>query len=271
MKKQHLRPAGFLLGNFIAWIVLVIVLPFWAGSVSSVIASEQTAQAASFPFMPGERLVYHIRWGAVDAGEAVFEILPVTQLDKQPSRHFLLTVKTSSFVDVFYKVRDRFDAYTDICFTRSMRYSKRGKGHEKRDVLALFDWEKQTVRYSDFNRGRKPVNIPPGSFDPLSTFYKLRCLNLDQNSEITFPVTDGKKCFMGKAHVVGRETITCFNTAYDTYVVEPELTHFGGVFKKSHKPTLRLWITADERRLPVRIQSKVLVGSIIGELVSVTR
>jgi Protein of unknown function (DUF3108). len=32
---------------------------------------------------------------------------------------------------------------------------------------------------------------------------------------------------------------------------------------------LRFWITRDERRLPVRIQSKVIVGSIIGELVSI--
>ena len=135
----------------------------------------------------------------------MFEILPVTALDGEPSRHFRLKVKTSSFVDVFYKVRDRFDAYTDLGFTRSMRYRKRGNGSEKRDVLAVFDWEAQTVSYSDFHRGRAPVKIPLGAFDPLATFYKLRCFDRNLENEIAFPVTDGKKCFMGKAHVVGRE------------------------------------------------------------------
>ncbi len=74
---------------------------------------------------------------------------------------------------------------------------------------------------------------------------------------------------MGQAKVLGQATITCFNTTYDTYVIEPELIHFGGVFEKSDNPNLRIWITRDDRRLPVRIQAQVIVGSIIGELVSV--
>lgn len=94
-------------------------------------------------------------------------------------------------------------------------------------------------------------------------------MDLGDKKEIKFPITDGKKCFMGRATVVGQETITCFNATYDTYVIEPEVIHFGAVFEKSDKPRLRFWINRDERRLPVRIQSKVIVGSIIGDLVSI--
>jgi len=31
-----------------------------------------------------------------------------------------------------------------------------------------------------------------------------------------------------------------------------------------------LWVTADKRRIPVKIKSKVVVGSFVGELVSAT-
>jgi hypothetical protein len=42
------------------------------------------------------------------------------------------------------------------------------------------------------------------------------------------------------------------------------------VFEKSENAKIQIWVTADKRRMPVKIKSKVLVGSFVGELVSVT-
>jgi len=243
---------------------------------SSVRAADKKVSNNKLPFSPAEQLVYQIRWEAVEAGVAFLNVLPVTQVDKQPCQHFSLKVETSPLVDVFYEVRDKFDSYTDLAFNRSIRYGKKGTGSEQRDILVQFNWEKGIVRYSNFNAGRKPITIPPGTFDPLAAFYKLRCMDLGDKKEVQIPITDGKRSYMGRVKVLGQEAITCFNTTYDTYVITydtyvitPERIHLGGGVKKSDKPTLRFWITTDERRLPVRIQSKVTVGSIIGDLVSV--
>ena len=46
---------------------------------------------------------------------------------------------------------------------------------------------------------------------------------------------------------------------------------FGGVFKESKNPQLLVWVTADERRIPVQIKSKVKVGYFIGELIAMER
>ena len=251
---------------FRSFFVTLLFLSLLCGS--SVKAADKKTSKNTLPFSPEEQLVYQIRWEMIEAGVASFDVLPVTEVGQQPCRHFSLKVETSPMVDVIYKVRDKLDSYTDLALGRSIRYGKKGTGSEQRDILVQFNWEKSIARYSNFNAGRKPITIPPGTFDPLAAFYKLRCMDLGDKKDIQFPITDGKKCFMGRAKVVGQETITCFNTTYDTYVIEPELVHFGGVFKKSDKPTLRLWITKDERHLPVRIRSKVIVGSIIGELVS---
>jgi hypothetical protein len=51
--------------------------------------------------------------------------------------------------------------------------------------------------------------------------------------------------------------------------VEPSLEHVGGVFEKSKDAKVQIWVTADARRIPVKIKSKVAVGSFVGELVSV--
>lgn len=269
MNKMALQriPALFNFGLVRSFFFILLFLPLLCGT--SVEAADKKTLKNTLPFSPGEQLVYKIRWETIEAGVASFDVLPVTKVDQQPCRHFSLKLETSPLVDVFYEVRDKLYSYTDLALGHSIRYVKKGTGSEQRDILVQFNWEKRMARYSNFNAGKKPITIPPGTFDPLAAFYKLRCMDLGNKKEIEFPITDGKKCFMGRAKVLGQETITCFNTTYDTYVIEPELIHFGGVFKKSDKPTLRLWITRDERRLPVRIQSKVIVGSIIGELVSV--
>ena len=41
-----------------------------------------------------------------------------------------------------------------------------------------------------------------------------------------------------------------------------------GVFKKSPKGILRVWYSADERRIPLRISSKVIVGSFTAKLIN---
>jgi len=44
----------------------------------------------------------------------------------------------------------------------------------------------------------------------------------------------------------------------------------GVVFEKSKNAKIQVWVTADKRRMPVKIKSKVVVGSFVGELVSAT-
>lgn len=221
------------------------------------------------PFSPAEKLTFQVKWVFVPAGEAVLEVLPMEIVNGMKSFHFAMTARTNEFVDLFYKVRDRIDAYTDADMTHSVLYRKRQAGKRKRDVLVRFDWESRQAEYSDFGDEGDPVSLLPGSFDPLSVFYAFRLHDLREGMLIETPVTDGKKCVQGKARVVKREKIDVEGNTYDTYLVEPDLEHIGGVFKKSKDAKLQLWVTADERRIPVRVKSRVAVGSFVADLVSI--
>jgi hypothetical protein len=55
---------------------------------------------------------------------------------------------------------------------------------------------------------------------------------------------------------------------YEAYLLKPEMRHIGGVFEKSKDAEIELWVSADKRRVPLRIKSKVIVGSFVGELIS---
>ncbi|MEA3361491.1 MAG: DUF3108 domain-containing protein [Thermodesulfobacteriota bacterium] len=220
----------------------------------------------SLPFYSGEKLKFQVGWGPIPAGKAVLEILPLETVGGMKCNHFVMTARTNSFVDMFYKVRNRIDAYTDLEMTHSVLYKNRKKGKNKRDITVNFDWEKREAQYSDFGKKKKPVSVLPGTFDPLSVFYYFRLTDLEEDREIESPVTDGKKCIVGKARVIKRETIMVLGKSYDTYLVEPELSHLKGVFEKSKNARLQIWVTTDNRT-PVRIKSKVLVGSFAAELI----
>ncbi|MEE4352737.1 MAG: DUF3108 domain-containing protein [Desulfatiglans sp.] len=246
-------------GVFIVLIALVMVFS---------LSREVHAGPTRLPFAPGEKLIFQVRWAFIIAGEAVLEVVPIKPGHNKDSRHFAMTAKTSSFVDIFYKVRERIDAYTDGEMTHSILYKEEKSGRKSKKVVIRFDWDKMEAQYSRSGETRKPVALQPGSFDPLSVFYAFRFFDLETGKILRAWVTDGKKCVQGEAIVRKREKIKIPAGTFDTYLVEPDLDVFGGVFDKSKGAKLKIWVTADTRRLPVKIASKVVIGSFVAELVS---
>jgi hypothetical protein len=227
------------------------------------------ARAADTPFQAGEKLIFELRWEAIPAGEAVLEVLAPSTVQGLPVHHFSLHVKTNRFLDTFYPVRDRIDAFADIPMTRSILYQQiQREGNYKRDITVVFDWDKNQALYKDTRNKKAKVTLLPGAFDPLSVFYFARMLDFSPNQKIQRPVTDGKKITFGTAHVLRQETIELSLGSFDTYLVEPDIREVGGVFKQSKGAKIELWVTADSRKIPVRIRSKVAVGNFIGDLIA---
>jgi hypothetical protein len=57
--------------------------------------------------------------------------------------------------------------------------------------------------------------------------------------------------------------------SFDTWLIEPDIKDVGGVFEKSKNAKIQIWITNDERRIPVLLRSKVIVGSFYAELIKI--
>jgi hypothetical protein len=259
---SNIKNAGPNIKFFVKFLLITLI-------AATAFTGDLKAVETDLPFYPGEKLTYQIKWSFIPAGEAVLEVLPLKTVESIDAFHFVLHARTNAFVDHFYKVRNRIDAYTDTGMTHSILFRQQQiEGGTKRNFTINFDWNIKTAQYSNINKKRKPISILPGSFDPLAVLYFARLLELNENTDIEVPITDGKKCVIGRARVVKRETITVSSGTYDTYLLRPELKHIGGVFKKSKNAKINVWITADKRRIPVKIESEVIVGRFIGELVS---
>jgi hypothetical protein len=233
------------------------------GSLSLACAAAETAR----PFKSGERMHFVLRWGVVSAGEATLEVHEMEQYEGTEAYHFVMTARSNSFIDVFFKVRDRIDSYADAGMKHSLYYKKdQLEGKTRRDIKVDFDWDKNESTYVNLNTEPKIINQVPGSFDPLAVFYYIRTLDLQEGMEIEQPVTDGKKNMMGILRVTGREQITVAAGTFDTLLLEPDLKNVEGVFSKKQRAKIKLWVTDDEHRMLVKMKSKAKLGSFVAEL-----
>ena len=256
MQKQCIRILSYIFCMFLTAVLFDSALFLYAGEME-------------LPFHPGEKIKYSIRWEMVKAGKASFRVLDLTTINGEKAYNFILEMESNKYIDIFYKIRDRHEGFANLDFTRSLLYRKTQTGKDKRDVKVLFDWDRKTALYSKSGRRRDPIKIPANTFDPLSAFYKMRTFKFNTGQDISFPVTDGEEYFIQKATVIKKETITLSSGTYDTYQLALAVNHFSGVFKKSENPTVKLWVTADNRKIPVRIKIKVFIGSIIFDLDSI--
>lgn len=225
------------------------------------------AGAHPLPFRPGERLRYQISWGGIPVGEIRLQVYPLGVTEGVPSWHFGMTTRSCCSADMLFKMREHVGAYTDRQITHSLLYTKRTRGEINRDVQVHFDWKRKVAIFVKNGRKRDETALLPGTFDPLSLVYVLRLQDLRVGKTLQIPVSDGKKCVIGKAKVVGRERILAGGRVYDTFVVEPDLEYIGGVFRKSKDAVVKIWFTADNAKIPVRAESTVPVGSFVAELV----
>lgn len=246
--------------------LLPLLSLLWLGSA---LASEQTP--ADLPFPIGEKLHYQVRWGAIPAAYATLEVMPPSEESGSLGLHFVMTARTNEFADLFYKYRNRIDSFTELDMSRSLGFTKREQERSRiRNEDVRFDWEQMETRITENEeKERRGVDLVPGVFDPLSVFYAFRIRPLETGKVLDVPVSDGKKLAQGTAKVVDREEITVSGRLYDCFVVEPDLKDLGGVFRKSPGASMRIWVTADDLRLPVRVRSKIIVGYFTADLVAV--
>lgn len=217
-------------------------------------------------FPETEILTFKIRWGLIPAGEATLEVHPSTTINDTPASHFVLTARTYPVVDLFYKLRQRIDSYVTPDLNQSLLYKETQDGKSKKNIVVTFDWQKNETQYSNYGQMKKPVALPPGTIDPLSAVFFLRKHDLSGTEPIKKMVTDGNRIVMGNAQILGREKITCYGKTYETYKLQPDMRDVRGVFQKSKNAKMFIWITSDERKMLVKLKSKVVVGSFVAEL-----
>jgi len=218
--------------------------------------SNEVLVAPARPIRPGESLRFAVKYGIIQAGSAWLEIPEVRRYQDHEVYLLVARAESNAFFSRFYKVRERIESYWDRHGLYSRRYfedRREGKFRQKSDIV--FDTDRGTAVYSDGRTFPVPARVQ----DALSAFYYFRTQALPVGGSIVFHYHASRKSQPLQVKVLGRERISTPAGTFDCLGVEPILKA-GGIFK--HSGRLVIWVTDDERRMPVLMKSKVTIGSI---------
>ena len=226
-------------------IVLIIVVQFnfiWTSPLS--FSGEVLHYSAGFRFFPAGRAELSFISDSLN-GEQVYVLYT--------------SIKTNSFLDNFYEVRDETLSWLnveDFSLLKAVKKIREGKYHRNHSAHisgdSLLIWNKKYFTITD------PV------YDPIAFIYFLRSQKLSLGDTFHFLSASEKKIREVGVNITGKESINVSAGSFDCLKVEPVSSD--GVPLLKNNGELRVWLSNDDIKMPVKIEMKTNVGTMVMKL-----
>lgn len=224
------------------------------------------------PFRVGEKTTLKLSYFNIVAGYMTIEVLPFVEVNGKKSYHFQISGKSNSLFSAFYSVDDSGETYMDYETMLPYNMSIHVKETKQlREVRSYFDWKKMTAKFWEKKITKKSGveeknlewKIEPYSQNIFSAAFYLRTFQLEPGKTIEFRVSDNEKNMVVKGHVLRREKLKTELGELNTIVIKPEVA-IGGIFQPMGD--VFFWLTDDDRKFIVRIESKIKIGTITASI-----
>jgi hypothetical protein len=210
-------------------------------------------------FKVGERLEFEIVYGFVRAGAATMSIPDTHWVNGRPCYHIVTTAESSKFFSNIFKVRDRVESYIDMGGIFTWKFEKHlREGHFRADKYVEHDQLNNRVI-----TGKDTMAVPPYVQDILSTFYYSRTFVFKPGEFFDIDNYADGDVYPLRILIYRKERVEVPAGKFDCVVVEPV---FRGEGLFNQKGKLTIWVTDDERKIPVLMKSKIIIGSIDAKL-----
>lgn len=252
-------------------IVRIVMIAFFAitGSVSSVMADDIDVMR-----LPDEELHYRVlyKWGLIQkqAGKATLTL-------RGNDRQYVATLvgRSLPWADKIYKLRDTLQSTIDVKTLLPSKYERiaHEKGKYAHDVVEITNVDNLFIgkatrqrRGSEKNAQMKyaasELKAVGPTVDLLSAFYYLRALNFSKfkpGHAVSLNIFSGKQKELLKITYMGQERIKIEDQYHVAYHVVFTFTSDGG---KKSSSNINAWISADRRRIPLRLEGSLPIGKI---------
>ena len=224
------------------------------------------------PYRVGEEIVLGISYFAVEAGKFTMQVRPMVEVNGKKSYHFRYLIKTSPLFNMVYRVDDVAETFVDYETLLPHSYEIHvNESKQVRETRTFFDHRKQLATMWD-NKQKKGKKLEKKkiqwelerwSQNVFSAAYYLRNFTLKVGKELKVRVGHEGKNIVMTGKVLRKETLFTDAGKFETFVVQPQFD-VDGKFKPTGENYL--WLTADDRKFIVRLESKIKIGSIVGEV-----
>jgi hypothetical protein len=229
--------------------------------VPAIAGAQHGAADPGVPFRAGERLSYDVAWSSyVTAATATIDVSP--RQGRGPGGFYDLVAEGRSVglldavYPVYYKAQSHLDARTLRPSTSTFYSDERGQRHLSTTRFT----GPTTIEFEpDTGAGRETYRVPPESRDPLSAIHVLRTVPLEAGPVATLSVVDGADIYRTRWQAAGPESISTPAGRFSAWRLTPTLTDEQG--QPITTTRITLWLSNDARRLPLRLQAELPIGT----------
>lgn len=229
------------------------------------------------PFRVGERVTMSVRYFKAQAGELTLEVKPMVEVNGRKSYRWYTALKTTGMFSRFYSVEDWAETLVDFetlipsVFNLQVKESaqlKNAKGYfDIKSSEAIYAERKYTEKKGHEEKHQK-WKFAPYSQNVFSAAFYMRVFSYEVGKEYKFYVSDDEKNLMFKGRALRKEKIETDAGEFNTIVVKPEF-EVDGVFKPVGD--IFFWLTDDDRKFIVKIESEIKIGTLVMEATKVDR
>lgn len=220
-----------------------------------------------------EELKFGIYYSFIKAGTAYIKNRGLTTVNGKAAYLIQTTAFSSAAIDSVFKVRDVNYSWIDAENFYSLGYSQSlREGNYVRDEWVIFDLPHN--RYYGEVQKKGDVRLIEGVLnnpvlDMLSSLYFVRVQALNEGSDISLDLVNREEQYPLSVKVLGKQTIKTAAGKFHCIVVEPQFRG-EGIFVAKGK-NLKVWLTDDKYKMPVKMQTEVFIGSVSAELLEYKR
>ncbi|AMY11699.1 hypothetical protein LuPra_04957 [Luteitalea pratensis] len=234
------------------------------GAPAPAAATRPAGPEKVVPFKPGEMLTYDVSWSdTLTAGSAT-----LTVRDKRTSfgstAYYLVaegqpTSLLSKLYAVYYKADTLVDAYTLFPQRGSVFSQENGRQRMKE---TKFDQAKRaaTFQMRTATTMTQDQALPGPTHDGLSALTAMRTMTFAPGASSSFAVADSGYLYRVTLNVGAKETIPTGLGGLPAWKIVPAIRDSRGQVVGRG---MAVWISDDARRLPVRIQAQLPVGTFV--------
>lgn len=185
--------------------------------------------------------------------------------------HSDLQLKTRGLVDKLHNVENDYAVLFDGGFCAESSLYQVREGEKRRDVTVTYQRPEGKASYMERDLvsagevSTKEIDVPRCVHDELAALTRLRTMRLEPGQSATLPISNGKKSVMARVEAQERQQIKTPSGTHKTIRLEAFL--FNDVLYR-RKGRLLIWLTDDDRRIPVqiRIQLPFFIGTVTLQL-----
>jgi hypothetical protein len=232
-------------------------------------------QPKHYPFEGGEKEVYQASWNGM-ISVATAEISTVTTVvDGKKVYQVRVDAKTSKFLDMIWRMRDTISSTFDAKALQPSRFTFSQRENSKViDTEARLDHNTKRWAVSRQQIG-KPAKIyefdSQNILDPITTVYLARSVDFKVGDRLYFKIFGGRYRYLLELFVEKKEPVVLDSgKTVDAFRIIPRIQNITKNGYASRLNEATVWISADERRLPIKLSSKIVFGSVYLQLVQDT-